>query len=189
MITNKKSNKGFTLIEMVIVIAVIAILAAILIPTFAHVINNANAAKLQAQLKNVHTVYVTENAEIAVDGDLLVFEYDGGYYSLDSKGEYTKVSSLISDAATGNASYESGNVKIYDWSANPNASLFAYEAYAASTQNPEAIDGVIYELNGTYYKYSNSTFTEVTDPAIITALGQSHTTFESKAHNVTIHII
>ena len=40
---NKKMNKkGFTIVELVIVIAVIAILAAVLIPTFSGVIEKAN---------------------------------------------------------------------------------------------------------------------------------------------------
>jgi len=38
----KKNNKGFTLVELVIVIAVIAILAGVLIGIFASVINRAN---------------------------------------------------------------------------------------------------------------------------------------------------
>ena len=39
---NRKAKKGFTIIELVIVIAVIGILAAVLIPTFSGVIDNAN---------------------------------------------------------------------------------------------------------------------------------------------------
>ena len=43
-----KNNKGFTIVELVIVIAVIAILAAVLIPTFSGVIQKANdSAALQ----------------------------------------------------------------------------------------------------------------------------------------------
>lgn len=38
----KQTKKGFTLVELVIVIAVIAILSAILIPTFGNVIKEAN---------------------------------------------------------------------------------------------------------------------------------------------------
>ena len=46
----KTNKKGFTLVELVIVIAVIAILAAVLIPTFSGIISraNANAAKQRA---------------------------------------------------------------------------------------------------------------------------------------------
>ena len=39
-----KNKKGFTIVELVIVIAVIAILAAVLIPTFSGVISKANAS-------------------------------------------------------------------------------------------------------------------------------------------------
>lgn len=44
-----RDKRGFTLVEMVIVIAVIGILAAVLIPTFANVIGEANeeAAKIE----------------------------------------------------------------------------------------------------------------------------------------------
>ena len=41
----KQNNKGFTLVELVIVIAVIAILAGVLIGTFATVISRANQSK------------------------------------------------------------------------------------------------------------------------------------------------
>lgn len=68
----KKTNskKGFTLVELVIVIAVIAILAAILVPTFSSVINNANETKEKADLKAAITTYITEmdvNAETIPD--------------------------------------------------------------------------------------------------------------------------
>ena len=38
----RKNKKGFTIVELVIVIAVIAILAAVLIPTFSSLIKKAN---------------------------------------------------------------------------------------------------------------------------------------------------
>ena len=41
----KSNKKAFTIVELVIVIAIIAVLAAVLIPTFANVINKANVAK------------------------------------------------------------------------------------------------------------------------------------------------
>ena len=45
---NNKKKRGFTIIELVIVIAVIAILAGVLIPTFSSVIEKANkSARLQ----------------------------------------------------------------------------------------------------------------------------------------------
>ena len=51
----KKSNKkGFTIVELVIVIAVIAILAAVLIPTFSNVVEKANESKDMQQARNAY---------------------------------------------------------------------------------------------------------------------------------------
>ena len=51
---NLKNKKGFTIVELVIVIAVIAILAAVLIPTFSNVIQKANDSKDLQQFTNAY---------------------------------------------------------------------------------------------------------------------------------------
>lgn len=55
-------RKGFTLVELVIVIAVIAVLAAILIPTFTNVFKNAKIATMQANAKTIGTKLQVEAA-------------------------------------------------------------------------------------------------------------------------------
>lgn len=55
-------KKGFTIVELVIVIAVIAVLAAILIPTFANLINKANVASDTALVKNLNTILISSEA-------------------------------------------------------------------------------------------------------------------------------
>ena len=49
----KKCKSGFTLIEVVIVIAVIVILSAVLIPTFSNVITSAQITKHHSNAKNI----------------------------------------------------------------------------------------------------------------------------------------
>ncbi len=56
--TNKK--RGFTIIELVIVVAVIAILTAVLVPTFAGVIRRANEAADTALIKNLNTALAAD---------------------------------------------------------------------------------------------------------------------------------
>ncbi len=64
---NKMNKKGFTIVELVIVIAVIAILAGVLIPTFGGVIEKAN---LSAELQSVTAAYKEAYAEVMSDGKL-----------------------------------------------------------------------------------------------------------------------
>ena len=61
----RKAKKGFTIVELVIVIGVIAILSAILIPTFVNLTDKANDAALQSNCANAYTEYYT----VAIDDD------------------------------------------------------------------------------------------------------------------------
>lgn len=62
----KKNKKGFTLVELVIVIAVIAILAAVLIPTFGAIINNANKSAAEQEASNLRTALLLVEDENGV---------------------------------------------------------------------------------------------------------------------------
>ena len=57
----KRSNKkGFTIVELVIVIAVIGILATVLIPTFSSVVEKANESAALQELKSAYTIALAE---------------------------------------------------------------------------------------------------------------------------------
>ena len=56
----KMNKKGFTIVELVIVIAVIAILAGVMIPTFSGIVNKANQSKSLQEVRNAYTVYVSD---------------------------------------------------------------------------------------------------------------------------------
>ena len=78
---NKKNRKGFTIVELVIVIAVIGILATVLVPTFGDVIGNAKKSAAVQEAKNAYTNYsagIDYSKESLVE-DLYYKTTDGKY--------------------------------------------------------------------------------------------------------------
>ena len=87
---NKKTKKGFTITELVIVIAVIAILAAVLIPTFSNVIKNANESVALQEARSEWDNFAPEIATETEKGDYLIkYEKDEKttYYFLVNDGQ------------------------------------------------------------------------------------------------------
>ena len=85
----KKTNKkGFTIVELVIVIAVIAILATVLIPTFSNLIEKANESANLQKAKNAFTQYLAEvnYADGATPTDVYVEVEEGVYYLVEENG-------------------------------------------------------------------------------------------------------
>ena len=80
----KRSNKkGFTIVELVVVIAVIAVLAAVMIPTFSGVIGKANDAAFKSELKAAYTQYASEKAAKEEEPAHTVYiKYEGKYYKV-----------------------------------------------------------------------------------------------------------
>ena len=79
----KLNKKGFTIVELVIVIAVIAILAAVLIPTFATVINKANESAALQNARNTFTEYIASlGEEIPAEINLIVKGADKMYFAV-----------------------------------------------------------------------------------------------------------
>ena len=63
----KKNKNGFTIVELVIVIAVIGILAAVLIPTFSGIVEKANRTAALENARNEISNYLIYN-EADIEG-------------------------------------------------------------------------------------------------------------------------
>ena len=85
----KNTKKGFTLVVLVIVIAVIAILSAILIPTFGDIISNANETAYQKAADSGFTEALDKYAtKVSFDYAIVVY-YDGGLKAGTDEAEKT----------------------------------------------------------------------------------------------------
>ena len=74
---NMNKKKGFTIVELVIVIAVIAILAAVLIPTFSNVTKQAKQTAALQKAKNASTAVITVNGGDIAEGTKFLVCEDG----------------------------------------------------------------------------------------------------------------
>ena len=104
-----KNKKGFTIVELVIVIGVIGILSAILIPTFVSLTDRANEAKLKSNLANAYSMYAAQ----AADG---VFEDDNGNPVVGVSIEFLEQSKVVLKEKAGSNYYVYSN---NEWDKNP----------------------------------------------------------------------
>ena len=124
----KNNRKGFTIVELVIVIAVIAILAAVLIPTFSGVVGNAKEAGAKESAKNAYSQYLAENADSGEDlaDDFIYVDADDRVVAIENGnilGVYdsdTEALGKFDGTATKGAAVE-GNDKLYLVNVTPEA--------------------------------------------------------------------
>ena len=94
-----KNKKGFTLMEMLIVIAIIVILLAIAIPSFNNSLNKAKTAADEANVRSYYAEVMVKN--MTADPDDVKLKTDGVQADMESLG-YTLQAKGATVTATGN---------------------------------------------------------------------------------------
>ena len=94
----KNTRKGFTTVELVIVIAVIAILATALIPTFGGLINSANDTKYMQEARQAYNDYMLKDAAAASSGTYYIETTGGTYYKV-TEGKFDTDKAKTADDA------------------------------------------------------------------------------------------
>ncbi|MBQ8414379.1 MAG: type II secretion system protein [Clostridia bacterium] len=86
----RNNKKGFTIVELVIVIAVIAILSAVLIPTFGGIVDKANESARDQEARNAFTEYLIVCDATPDKTAFIVVTDDSGvkyYYDIKDDGQ------------------------------------------------------------------------------------------------------
>ncbi len=111
----KRSNKGFTLIELMIVVAIIAIIAAIAIPSLLRSKMSANHSNAGAALKSLVTqesVWRSQDMDKNGSGDYWVLDCAAFHYAQDAAAN--KVSMIDQAFADADVSSAGGALKVGD---------------------------------------------------------------------------
>lgn len=138
----KRNKKGFTIVELVIVIAVIAILAAVLIPTFSGIVEKANKSSALSTARNAYAVILSASK----DGDIS----DKTANVIDA---YIEVK--VNESKTYWFQIESGSLS--EWKASNNKTEPTVTQYSSWTHGDADVDGKLADLPTGVTVYVNST--------------------------------
>lgn len=148
---NLREEKGFTLIEVIVVAAIIAVLAGIIVPLVFKEVDESKISKAKADVKSIQTAimmfykdtkkwpwYVNEGGVLKDNVTLLVS--DGNYpANYDTNFDARVISNLRDHLMTNATGYDSSTWKgpyLSDLGADPWGNAYVVSAVYFNTQNP-----------------------------------------------------
>ena len=172
----KSNRKGFTIVELVIAIAIVTVLAAVLIPTFSNVVSKAKESKDYANALNIYKEQIlalkSSNSLIDKDGDnkeeiLVILQSDGKTkYYLFVNGKGTLLESKLSldeyDLVFNEDGLDSSIITEID--AVKQKSMIAYNEYKLTNENANNYC-FLYQEESYYVVISKGLVYAVTDDA------------------------
>lgn len=184
-----RKNKGFTLLEMVIVIAVIAILTAILIPTFSNIFSKARETKRVIEVTDAVTNYVIDNSfekfgEVDPRFIFAVYKDDEEEYCYhqNSDKEFVKldIKPYVLECIEPLESSINENVLIYDFSPT-DVCMRAYLLYLYEQSG----NGEIFDLSFTRFYDGTNVYKHTTDHDFVALAGLELETILENEPNIS----
>lgn len=141
---NRASSKGFTIVELLVVIVVIGVLAAITIVSYTGISQRAAAAALEADLKNASTqleMYKAENGTYPSNADGLSSSDGTSYqYTVSDGNYYLSATSTAAGSTAYYVSSETGAVLSGVWSGHLAPGQVAWKKVATGGNHSCAIN-------------------------------------------------
>lgn len=117
---NRRNNKAFTLVEILIVVVILGILAAIVVPQFTNATQDAQTGNLRSQIKSISNQIELYKARTNNYPDLVGNGWtdmtNGGYLKAAPKNPFNNSSTVVAGAfaADGSVAGQAGAGWVYD---------------------------------------------------------------------------
>lgn len=129
---SQKNNKGFSLVELIVVVAIMAVLMGILVPTLVKNVEKSKKQKDASAIEEIRSTMVTTLADPTYSDIEATIVYDGTTIDVDTPKTITAVEPITDDEVKTFLTAVSADVK--DWK-------FTSKAYKADDQVTFVISG------------------------------------------------